>query len=46
MTWAKSEGLEGAFSFSQAEIDDGMKSMAEIISKRRTEYCKRNKYYG
>lgn len=46
MPWAKSEGLEGAFSFSQADIDDGMKSMAEIMSKRRTEYCKRNKYYG
>lgn len=38
--------LPGAFSFSQADIDDGMKSMAEIISKRRTTYCKRNKYYG
>lgn len=46
MPWAKSEGLEGAFSFSQADIDDKMKSMAETISKRRTEYCKRNKYYG
>lgn len=45
MPWTQTEGLEGVFSFNQKDLDDQMKSMASEISKRRTQYCKVNKYY-